>query len=236
MLRAIDRTGATIFDGVTPDAYDGVIAEDVRSWSYMMFPYIRALGADAGWYRVGPLAQLNCCDFVPSPLAERARREFKLAGNGGPVHATLYQHWARVICMVHAAEVVRELLYDDDLQGTDLVAPAGERRPAGIGWLEAPRGTLYHRYAVDANDQVTAAKLVVATANNNEAINRSIARVAADDLTGREITDGLLNHIEVAVRAYDPCLSCATHALGQMPLIVTLEGADGEEVARRTRE
>jgi NAD-reducing hydrogenase large subunit len=234
-LRAIDHNGATIFEGVTPAMYGDYIGEDVRPWSYMTFPFIRSLGKDDGWYRVGPLAQLNCCDFIPTPLAERARLEFKLAGRGGPVHATLYQHWARVICMVHAAEVVRELLYDDDLQGTDLVATGQGRRLEGIGFLEAPRGTLYHRYRIDENDQVTEAKLVVATANNNEAINQSITRVAVDDLTGREITDGLLNHIEVAVRAYDPCLSCATHALGDMPLIVTLEGADGEELARRAR-
>lgn len=233
-LRAIDRNGATIFDGVTPAEYDAYIGDDVRAWSYMKFPYIRSLGPADGWYRVGPLAQINCCDFIDTPLAERARRDFKAPAGGKPVHATLYQHWARVICMIHAAEKVRELLYDDDLQGTDLVA-RGERRFEGAGWLEAPRGTLFHRYEIDANDQVTAAKLVVATANNNEAINRSIQRVAIEYLTGREITDAVLNNIEVAVRAYDPCLSCATHALGEMPLVVTLERADGAVVASRTR-
>lgn len=234
-LRAIDRNGATIFDGVTPEQYDDYIADDVRAWSYMKFPYIRSLGKADGWYRVGPLAQVNCCDFIDTPLADRARRDFKAPAAGKPVHTTLYQHWARVICMVHAAEKLRELLYDDDLQGTDLVA-RGERRLVGAGWLEAPRGTLFHRYKIDENDLVTDAKLVVATANNNEAINRSIQQVAIDYLTGREITDAVLNNIEVAVRAYDPCLSCATHALGQMPLVVTLERADGAVLASRTRD
>jgi NAD-reducing hydrogenase large subunit len=234
-LRAIDRNGATIFDGVTPAQYDDYIGDEVRSWSYMKFPYIRSLGKADGWYRVGPLAQINCCDFIDTPLAERARREFKQPGAGKPVHSTLYQHWARVICMVHAAEKLRELLYDDDLQGTDLVA-YGERRLEGAGWLEAPRGTLFHRYKIDDNDQVIDAKLVVATANNNEAINRSIQQVAIDYLTGREITDEVLNNIEVAVRAYDPCLSCATHALGDMPLIITLERANGAVLASRTRD
>lgn len=234
-LRAIGRNGATIFDGVTPAQYDAYIGDGVRDWSYMKFPYIRSLGPADGWYRVGPLAQINCCDFIDTPLAERARRDFKAPAGGKPVHATLYQHWARVICMIHAAEKVRELLYDDDLQGTDLVA-RGERRFEGAGWLEAPRGTLFHRYEIDANDQVTDAKLVVATANNNEAINRSIQRVAIEYLSGREITDAVLNNIEVAVRAYDPCLSCATHALGEMPLVVTLERADGAVVASRTRD
>jgi NAD-reducing hydrogenase large subunit len=233
-LRAIGSDGTTIFDGVTPEMYDEYIGDEVRPWSYMKFPYIRSLGKAGGWYRVGPLAQVNCCDFIDTPLAESARREFKAPAAGKPVHATLYQHWARVICMVHAAEKIRELLYDDDLQGSDLVV-RGRRRAEGAAWLEAPRGTLLHRYAVDANDQVTDAKLVVATANNNEAINQSIKKVADDYLSGQEITDALLNNIEVAVRAYDPCLSCATHALGDMPLIVTLERHDGERLATRTR-
>jgi len=233
-LRAIDRGGATIFDGVAPAAYGEHIADEVRSWSYMKFPYLRALGKAAGWYRVGPLAQINCCDRIDTPLAEDARQAFFAAAGGRPVHATLFQHWARVICMVHAAEKVRELLFDDDLQGDDLVV-AGRRRRIGVGWLEAPRGTLYHRYEVDDDDLVSAAHLVVATANNNEAINRSIRQVAVEGWAGREITEGMLNTIEVAVRAYDPCLSCATHALGEMPLIVTLESADGVELARRIR-
>jgi NAD-reducing hydrogenase large subunit len=234
-LRAIDCDGATIFDGVPPDRYDEVIGDEVRSWSYMKFPYIRALGKENGWFRVGPLAQVNCCDFIDTPLAEAARLEFKLPGAGKPIHATLYQHWARVICMVHAAEKVKELLYDDDLQGDDLVVTGGTRRPAGAAWIEAPRGTLFHRYRVDENDQVTNAKLAVATTNNNEAINRSVNKVAIDYLTGHDITDVLLNNIEVAVRAYDPCLSCATHALGDMPLLVTLHGHDGTTLATRAR-
>lgn len=232
-LRAVGPGGERIFDGVAPGEYDEFLGEDVRPWSYMKFPFIRSLGKERGWYRVGPLAQLNCADFIDTPLAEQARREFK--GTGRPVHATLYQHWARVICMLHAAEKIRELLFDDDLQGDDLVV-RGERRSEGAGWLEAPRGTLFHRYRIDEDELITDAKLVVATANNNEAINRSVKRVADDYLAGREITEALLNHVEVAVRAYDPCLSCATHALGQMPLIVTLEDHDGNELAERTRD
>ena len=233
-LRAIGHDGSKIFDGVTPDRYDEHIGDAVRPWSYMKFPYIRSLGKENGWFRVGPLAQVNCCDFIDTPLAESARLEFKAVSPGKPVHSTLYQHWARVICILHAAEKVRELLYDDDLQGNDLVV-RGRRRPEGIAWLEAPRGTLVHRYQVDENDQVTSARLAVATTNNNEAINRSVKKVAIDYLTGREITEALLNNIEVVIRAYDPCLSCATHALGDMPLIVTLERHDGETLARCAR-
>jgi NAD-reducing hydrogenase large subunit len=201
----------------------------------MKFPYIRSLGRENGWYRVGPLAQLNCCSFINTPLAEAARQEFMARGNGGLVHATLAYHWARLVCMIHCAEQIQALLFDDDLQGKDLVL-TGDRRPEGIAIIEAPRGTLLHHYTVDDNDQVTGANLIVSTTNNNEAMNRSVTKVAIDDLTGHEITEGLLNHIEVAIRAYDPCLSCATHALGDMPLVVTLEDAEGSVIATRVKQ
>jgi len=234
-LRAIDADGAVIFEGVNPAEYRDHIIEEVRAWSYMKFPHIRALGRDSGWYRVGPLAQLNVCAFIDTPIAEAARKDFKALGHGGLVHSTLSYHWARLISMIHCAETIRNLLFDDELQGTDLVV-AGERRGEGVAIIEAPRGTLIHHYTVDANDEVTGANLIVSTTHNNEAMNRSVRKVAVDYLTGREITEGLLNHIEVAIRAYDPCLSCATHALGDMPLIVTLEDADGAVVATRVKE
>ena len=151
------------------------------------------------------------------------------------MHATLAYHWARLICLVHCAETIRELLFDDDLQGHDLLL-RGERRRVGIACIEAPRGTLFHHYEVDDNDQVVSANLIVSTTSNNEAMNRSVKQVAIQYLSGQEITEGLLNHVEVAIRAYDPCLSCATHALGQMPLIVTLEDADGAVIASRTKQ
>jgi len=234
-LRAIDSKAALIFEGVHPAQYRDYLIEEVRSWSYMKFPHIRSLDREHGWYRVGPLAQMNCCAFIGTPIAEAARKEFMALGHGGLVHATLAYHWARLISMIHCAEIIRELLFDDELQGTDLVV-TGERRPEGIAIVEAPRGTLLHHYAVDDNGQVTSANLIVSTTNNNEAMNRSVTKVAVDYLTGHEITEGLLNHIEVAIRAYDPCLSCATHALGDMPLIITLEDADGSVVATRVKQ
>jgi NAD-reducing hydrogenase large subunit len=235
VLRAINADGGVIFDGVLPDAYRDYLIEEVRSWSYMKFPHIRSLGRENGWYRVGPLAQLNCCNRISTPLAEAARRDFMMLGHGGRVHATLAYHWARLICMIHCAEKIRELLFDDDLQGDDLVV-SGERRPEGVAIIEAPRGTLIHHYAVDKQGQVTGANLIVSTTNNNEAMNRSVTKVAIDFLTGHEITEALLNHVEVAIRAYDPCLSCATHALGDMPLIVTLEDAEGTTIASRVKQ
>jgi NAD-reducing hydrogenase large subunit len=234
-LRAIDADGRTIFDDVSPADYRTYLIEEVRPWSYLKFPHIRSLGSENGWYRVGPLAQINCCVSIDTPLAEAARREFIAENKGAPVHPTLAYHWARHVCLIHAAEKIKEFLFDDDLQGTDLMV-SGERRGEGIACIEAPRGTLIHHYAVDHNDQVTSANLIVSTTNNNEAMNRSVRQVAINDLSGREITEGLLNHIEVAIRAYDPCLSCATHALGQMPLVVTLEDADGSPIATRVKE
>jgi NAD-reducing hydrogenase large subunit len=234
-LRAIDAGGQPIFEGVRPADYREHLVEEVRSWSYMKFPHIRSLDRENGWYRVGPLAQLNCCSFIGTPIAEAARKDFMALGRGGLVHATLGYHWARLICMIHCAETVRDLLFDDDLQGSDLVV-TGERRPEGIAVIEAPRGTLLHHYTVDDNGQVTSANLIVSTTNNNEAMNRSVKKVAVDYLTGQEITEGLLNLIEVAIRAYDPCLSCATHALGEMPLIVTLEDAEGSVIATRVKQ
>jgi NAD-reducing hydrogenase large subunit len=233
-LRAIDANGNKIFDGVTPIEYRDYLMEEVRPWSYMKFPHIKSLGKERGWYRVGPLAVINCCDSIDVPLAEKARQEFFAAGWGNPVHATLAYHWSRIICMIYAVEKIKELLFDDDLQRTDLKT-TGQRRPEGVAWIEAPRGTLFHHYCVDKHDQITSANLIVSTTSNNEALNRSVRKVAEDYLSGKEITEGLLNHIEVAVRAYDPCLSCATHAIGRMPLIVTLEDSSGVEISRKVR-
>lgn len=234
-LRAIGPAGETIFDQVSPANYRDHLIEEVRPWSYLKFPHIRSLGRDNGWYRVGPLAQINCCASIGTPVAEAARREFIAENGGGPVQATLAYHWARLICLIHCAEKIKELLFDGDLQGTDLLV-TGQRRGEGIACIEAPRGTLIHHYTVDEHDQVTSANLIVSTTNNNEAMNRAVKQVALSDLSGHEITEGLLNHIEVAIRAFDPCLSCATHALGQMPLIVTLEDSDGTPIAERIKE
>jgi NAD-reducing hydrogenase large subunit len=235
VLRAVDPDGNPIFEGVEARNYHDYLTEEVRSWSYAKFPHIRSLGGEHGWYRVGPLAQLNCCAFIGTPLAEAARREFMVQGGGGLVHATLAYHWARLIAMIHCGEKIRELLFDDDLQGSDWIVK-GDRRAAGVAIVEAPRGTLIHHYTADLEDKITSANLIVSTTNNNEAINRSVKQVAVAYLTGHEITEGMLNHIEVAIRAYDPCLSCATHALGDMPLIVTLEDARGSVVATRIKE
>ncbi len=234
-LRAIDADGDTIFDHVDPQDYLDILVEEVRSWSYMKFPYIRSLGRDDGWYRVGPLARVNACDFIDTPEAEEARKAFVAVTDGRPNHVTMAYHWARMIELVHATEKIGELLVDPDLQGEDLVV-TGERRREAVGILEAPRGTLIHHYRVDDDDQVTMANLIVSTTSNNEPMNRAVTGVAKEYLSGKEITEGLLNHVEVAIRAYDPCLSCATHAMGQMPLEVDLLDCEGALVDRRRKD
>lgn len=234
-LRALDPVGNTILDQLDYTRYHEMLVEDVRSWSYMKFPFIKDIGPEQGWYRVGPLSRMNCASFIDTPLANEAHKVLKAVTSGKPNNSTLTSHWARMIEVLHCVEKIRELLNDPDLQGTDLVAK-GQRRQVGIGVIEAPRGNLIHHYEVDENDQVTYCNLIVSTTHNNEGMNRAVKDVAVQYLSNQEmITEGMLNHIEVAVRAYDPCLSCATHALGQMPLQVELFDADGRLVDSRTQ-
>jgi NAD-reducing hydrogenase large subunit len=234
-LRARDAEGKTIFDHVPYETYADHIKEEVKPWSYMKFPFIESLGTEEGWYRVGPLARVVNCDFIPTPLADRERRDFMRYGDGTAAGSTLGYHWARMIEMLHSAEGIKELLHDDDIMGTDLVT-GGKRALHGVGVIEAPRGTLIHDYDVNEDDLVVRANLIVSTTHNNQAMNESVRQVARQYLDGQELTEGLLNHIEVAIRAYDPCLSCATHALGKMPLILELQDAGGEVLSRLTRD
>ena len=234
-LRMIDPVGDIIFDQLPYDQYHDVLREDVRAWSYMKFPFIKDMGADNGWYRVGPLARMNTVSLIDTPLANAARDDLMATADGPKMHPILANHWARMIEVVHCVEKITELLHDPDLQGTDLKA-TGHRREEGIGVIEAPRGNLIHHYKVDENDQVTYCNLIVSTTHNNEGMNRAVKDVAVKQLSGQpEITEGMLNQVEVAIRAYDPCLSCATHALGQMPLEVELLDVHGQTLDKKAR-
>lgn len=234
-LRMIDPVGDIIFDQLPYDQYHAVLREDVRAWTYMKFPFIKDFGPENGWYRVGPLARMNTVSLIDTPLANAARDDMMASADGPKMHPILANHWARMIEVAHCVEKITELLHDPDLQGTDLKA-TGTRREEGIGVIEAPRGNLIHHYKVDENDQVTFCNLIVSTTHNNEGMNRAVKDVAVKHISGQaEITEGMLNHVEVAIRAYDPCLSCATHALGQMPLEVQLLDADGQLLDNRAR-
>ena len=234
-LRVVDFEGNKIIDQIDPQDYAKHIAEEVKDWSYMKFPFIKSVGPENGWYRVGPLARINVCDYIDTPEAEAQRKEFMALTKGKPNNITMAYHWTRMIETLHSIEKIKELLNDKDLQGKDLVVK-GKRREEAVAILEAPRGTLFHHYKVNKDDQVTMANLIVSTTSNNEPMNRAVLGVAQEYINGKpEITEGLLNRIEVAIRAYDPCLSCATHAMGKMPLEVSLFDDAGKLIDKKTK-
>jgi NAD-reducing hydrogenase large subunit len=243
-LRARNAAGGLILDGQPVAGYLDLIEESVRPWSYMKFPALRHPAGGPGWYRVGPLARVQNVDRIPTPRAEGARQRFLAAFGDAPVHAVLATHWARMIEMLHAAEVIAGLLDDEILLAADggpLAWPmpaeqAGATDREGVGVIEAPRGTLIHHYTLGADDRVTSCNLIVSTTHNNDAMQAAVCAVAADEFDGRDLNEGMLNAIEVAIRAYDPCLSCATHALGDMPLEVSLARLDGQVLDRIVRQ
>ena len=233
VLRAVDAGGKRILDDVDYQEYDRHIAEGVENWTYMKFPYLRHLGREQGWYRVGPLARMNTIDFIPTPLAQQAFEDFRAYTAGKPNGMSMHMHWARLIEVLHCAEVMKELLLDKDLVHGERLTK-GTKVHEGVGLIEAPRGTLFHHYRVGDDDLIEKCNLIVSTTNNNQPMNEAVHFTAEQYMNGRAvISEGMMNAVEVAIRAYDPCLSCATHALGKMPLELTVENAAGEVVDRR---
>lgn len=218
-------------------------SEAVEEWSYMKFPFLTRLGREPGTVRVGSLARMNVTRSLPTPEAAAALEEFHAYTDGRANAMTLHSNWARAIEILHAAELIRDLLADPDVLAGDVVPPGlvvapgqGAWTGEGVGVVEAPRGTLLHHYRADADGAITSANLIVATTQNNGVLNRTVRAVAEERLAGRlEITEGMMNAVEVGIRAYDPCLSCATHALGQMPLVVTILDPSGAVVAEKAR-
>jgi len=235
VLRAVDTDGKKILHDVDYQDYLKYIGEEVRNWSYMKFPYLLDHGKKDGWYRVGPLARLNTCEFIPTPLAQKEFEIFKAYTNGKPNNMSLHYHWARLIELLHSAEMIQELLNDPDLQKDELVIK-GNKVNEGVGLIEAPRGTLFHHYRINEKDQITMANLIVSTTNNNEPMNMAVNETAHSYMNGHAvITEPMMNAVEVAIRAYDPCLSCATHALGQMPLEVVVYDKDNNLLDKKRR-
>lgn len=234
-MRAIDSSGQISLSDVHSNDYLKYFGEGVEKWSYMKFPFLRHLGRKAGWNRVGPLARLNVCDRISTPLADAELREFKAYTNGRPNNHTMHSHWARLIEILHCAELIKDLLNDPAILD-DVDRAKVNRRPEGIGIIEAPRGTLIHHYQVDEKGRITKCNLIVSTTHNNEAMNRAVRWVAQNVLDQQqEITEGMLNQVEVAIRAFDPCLSCATHSMGRMPLKLTVLDAAGNVVAEHVK-
>ncbi len=227
VLRAVDTNGKKILDDVDYQRYYDYVAEGVKNWTYMKFPYLKHIGPEKGWYRVGPLARMNTADFIPTPLAQKEFEAFQAYTKGKPNGMSMHMHWARLIEVLHAAEVMKDLLNDPDITKDDLMVK-GKKQHEGVGLIEAPRGTLFHHYRIGDDDTIKMANLIVSTTNNNTPMNMAVESVAKQYMNGQEqISEGMMNAVEVGIRAYDPCLSCATHALGQMPLEFTLEDATG---------
>lgn len=233
-LRAVNAEGIKTLE--IPDVdYAQHFAEDVKAWTFLKFPYIKHLGKEKGWNRVGPLARMNVCDYIDTPLAEKERRLFATL-HGSPNNRTMHTHWARLIEILHCAEKIQGLLEDPEIMSDEL-RTEGEHRPEGIGVIEAPRGTLIHHYLVDDKGMINRCNLIVSTTHNNEAMNQAVKWVAKEVLDKqKEITEPMLNQVEVAIRAYDPCLSCATHAMGKMPLRLEVTDHYGEVVQEWVRD
>ncbi len=218
------------------DDYKSYVAEHVEPWSFLKFPYYRPLGWPQGTYRVGPLGRLNVVDKINTPLANEEFKLFRQINGGRPVEGSLYYHYARLIENLYCLERIAELLDDPDILSQDVrTYPPLELAGHGVGVIEAPRGTLFHEYWTDDDGLLTRVNLIVATGNNNWAMNRAAGSVARQFVDGKKLTEGMLNRVEAAIRCYDPCLSCATHALGQMPLHITLLAADGSLLDHVTR-
>lgn len=233
LLRMVDPAGRRVVDGLSPARYGEILGERSEPWSYMKFPFFRESDAS---YRVGPLARLNACDRTGTPRADRELARFKSLGAGGrPVRETFHYHYARLVEMLHALERIGAIRDDPEIARPFHLARGTVRSTVGIGSCEAPRGTLFHEYHVDPNGILTRVKLLVATAQNNDAINGAIFRVAQKQVSGGRLTEGALNRIEHAVRLYDPCLSCATHAIGTPSLRVRLVARDGTPVDEGVR-
>ena len=234
-LRLRDNKGFVLEDNVDPNDYLSIIEERVEDWSYLKFPYYKKWGYPRGMYRVGPLGRLNVADSITTPLANEEFHYFKKFGVDGIVEGSLYYHYARMIEALYAAEQLKKLLEDDLICSTDIYATSTRLNEEGIGVIEAPRGTLIHHYAVDRSGAIRRVNLIVATGHNNAAMNRAVYEVARGYIKDGEVTEGALNRVEVAIRCYDPCLSCSTHALGEMPLEFQLISANGEVMQRIVR-
>jgi NAD-reducing hydrogenase large subunit len=225
-IRLIGRDGREL-ERFSAQNYLDVTAEHVESWSYLKFPYYKKMGYPEGVYRVGPLGRLNIADRIDTPLANAELKLFKQINPGRPVENTLYYHYARLIEALFAAERVGMLLDDPDILKTDVLNTRQDFKGEGVGVIEAPRGTLLHHYWVKPNGQIERVNLIVSTGHNNWAMSKAVDSVAKTYITGPKVTEGMLNRVEAAIRAYDPCLSCSTHAIGQMPIEITMLDPQG---------
>lgn len=234
-IRLVDRSG-NLLEKFPGSDYLQYIAEHVENWSYLKFPYYKKMGFPNGVYRVGPLGRMNAVTHIGTPLANEEHKLFKALNGGNPVEQTLYFHYARMIEVIFCIERVGQLLDDPDILSTDILNTKKDYKGEGIGILEAPRGTLFHHYKADETGKLTAVNLIVATGHNNWAMTEAVDSVAKTYITGGAVREGMLNRVEAAVRAHDPCLSCSTHAVGQMPIQIEVLDPNGEIQQLITRD
>ena len=238
-IRVVDSGGNIVADKLDPRKYNDYISEAVEDWTYLKFPYYAPLGYPQGNYRVGPLARLNICSHTGSPKSDRELIIFKqMAGTRNVVLNSFYYHYARMIEILFALERMEELLTNPDtMDQEDIRARAFSNKPHGVGACEAPRGTLFHNYTVGRDGVIKKVDMIIATGQNNLSMNRTIRQIAMHYISDPEttITEGILNRIEAGIRCFDPCLSCSTHALGQMPMVVEYVDARGNVIKRTTK-
>ena len=237
-LRVVDSNGRILVNKLPPERFREIIGEAVEPWSYLKFPYYLPYGYEngAGMYRVGPLARLNVCDYAGTPRADREMRQFRNLGQQGkPVSSGFHSHYARLIEILFALEKIEETVNDPDILRTHIRSRADVNQPLGIGVSEAPRGTLFHEYRVDRHGILQNVNLIIATGQNNLAMNRTVQQIAKAYIGKDGLSEGILNRIEHGIRTYDPCLSCSTHAVGQMPMQVQLFDVNGRLVEEAVR-
>ncbi len=239
-LKIVDAEGSVVVDGVAPADYRTIIGEAGRQDSYLKSPYFKPSVAEtddpsAGIYRVGPLARLNVCESMGVPAGDEALTEYRERA-GGVANSSFFYHYARLIEILAATEHMALLLADPEITGTKVRATAGINQLHAVGASEAPRGTLFHEYTVDDHGILTDVNMIIATGQNNLAMNVTILQIAREWIDGPTIPEPILNRVEAGIRAFDPCLSCSTHAIGQMPLVVDLVGSDGETVCQMRRD
>lgn len=234
-IRLIDKAGQPL--ELFPVAnYLDYIQEHVEPWSYLKFPFYKKLGYPGGVYRVGPLGRLNLAEKIDTPLANEELKAFKATNPGKPVENTLYYHYARLIETLFALERVQVLCEDKDILSNDILNTRKNYTGHGVGVIEAPRGTLIHDYTADEHGKLLKVNLIVSTGHNNWAMTNAVDSVAKTYVKGPNVTEGMLNRVEAAIRAHDPCLSCSTHAVGQMPIQLDLVGPDGALIKTVTRD
>lgn len=225
-LRFTDSQGNIVADGLSEDNYHDFIGEAVEPWSYLKFPYYKPLGYPEGMYRVGPLARLNTCSHIGTAGADRELQELRQRAGGVPTSSFLY-HYARLIEILACLEKIQQYMDDPELSSDRIRSHAGVNQLEAVGVSEAPRGTLFHHYNVDENGLIQKVNLIIATGQNNLAMNKTVTQIAQNYIHSNDIPEGFLNRVEHGIRCFDPCLSCSTHAVGQMPLHVELIASDG---------